>query len=118
MHGLNFDGFDARREVRVVEWTVRVVRRSAVARRTKVCRRKSAFEDVRTLSSIDKLARMLVLSEHDVRLLLSMDDLIDAMHGALSEFASGRVQQPLRTVLEVGPQHAFFGVMPAFLPNP
>jgi alanine dehydrogenase len=56
---------------------------------------------------------MLLLNERDVRALLSMDDLIDAMHEALSEFSSGRVQQPLRTVLEVGPTHAFFGVMPA-----
>jgi len=60
---------------------------------------------------------MLLLSENDVRALLPMDDLIQAMHSALAEFSSGRVQQPLRTVLEVGPRHAFFGVMPAFLPQ-
>lgn len=60
---------------------------------------------------------MLLLTERDVRDLLSMDDLIDAMHGALAEFSSGRVQQPLRTVLEVGAQHAFFGVMPAYIPD-
>ena len=60
---------------------------------------------------------MLLLSEDDVRRLLSMDDLIEAMHAALVEFSGGRVQQPLRTVLEVGPQHAFFGVMPAHIPK-
>ena len=60
---------------------------------------------------------MLLLTEHDVRLLLSMDDLIEAMHAALAEFSSGRVQQPLRTVLEVGDERAFFGVMPAFIPK-
>ena len=60
---------------------------------------------------------MLLLSEDDVRRLISMDDLIEAMHGALIEFSGGRVQQPLRTVLEVGPQHAFFGVMPAHIPK-
>ena len=59
---------------------------------------------------------MLLLSETDVRHLLSMDDLIQAMEVALAEFSSGHTQQPLRTVLEVGPGHAFFGVMPAFMP--
>ena len=60
---------------------------------------------------------MLLLSEDDVRRLISMEDLIEAMHAALVEFSGGRVQQPLRTVLEVGPQHAFFGVMPAHIPK-
>ena len=59
---------------------------------------------------------MLLLNETDVRQLLSMDDLIETMESALAEFSSGRTQQPLRTVLEVGPSHAFFGVMPAFMP--
>lgn len=59
---------------------------------------------------------MLLLSENDVRQLLSMDDLIQTMESALTEFSSGRTEQPLRTVLEVGPGHAFFGVMPAFMP--
>lgn len=59
---------------------------------------------------------MLLLSETDVRHLLSMDDLIQSMEAALAEFSSGRTQQPLRTVLEIGPSHAFFGVMPAFMP--
>jgi alanine dehydrogenase len=59
---------------------------------------------------------MLILSETDVRHLLSMDDLIQSMESALAEFSSGRTQQPLRTVLEIGPGHAFFGVMPAFMP--
>jgi len=59
---------------------------------------------------------MLLLSETDVRHLLSMDDLIQSMESALAEFSSGRTQQPLRTVLEVGPSHAFFGVMPAYMP--
>jgi len=45
-----------------------------------------------------------------------MDDLIQSMESALAEFSSGRTQQPLRTVLEVGPSHAFFGVMPAYMP--
>jgi ornithine cyclodeaminase len=46
-----------------------------------------------------------------------MSDLIEAMQWALVEFSAGRVQQPLRTVLEVGGGKSFFGVMPAFLPG-
>jgi alanine dehydrogenase len=55
----------------------------------------------------------LLLSEQDVRSILSMDDLIATMEVALAQFSTGAVQQPLRTVLQVGAQHAFFGVMPA-----
>jgi alanine dehydrogenase len=58
----------------------------------------------------------LVLSEADVRRVLPMSDLIEAMQRALVEFSAGRVQQPLRSVLQVGSAHAFFGVMPAFIP--
>jgi ornithine cyclodeaminase len=59
---------------------------------------------------------MLVLTETDVRALLPMQDLIDAMRPALAGFSSGRVQQPLRTVLDVDGR-GFFGVMPAFVPE-
>ena len=58
---------------------------------------------------------MLVLTEADVRSLLSMPDLIEAMEEALGAFSDGQVTQPVRTVLEVGPDRAFFGVMPAAL---
>lgn len=60
----------------------------------------------------------LLLSEQDVRIVLTMDDLIPAMREALAQFSAGGVQQPLRTVLQVGAQHAFFGVMPAELRQP
>lgn len=60
----------------------------------------------------------ILLSEDDVRAVLSMDDLVRAMHTALAQFSSGHVKQPLRTVVEVGNQKAFFGVMPAFIHNP
>jgi ornithine cyclodeaminase/alanine dehydrogenase-like protein (mu-crystallin family) len=59
----------------------------------------------------------LLLTESDVREVLSMRDLIDAMEAALVAFSAGRVNQPLRTVLEVGEQRAFFGVMPAYVPD-
>ena len=57
----------------------------------------------------------LVLTESDVKALISMDDLIAAMESALVEFSERRVQQPLRTILKVG-DHGFFGVMPAYMP--
>jgi alanine dehydrogenase len=60
---------------------------------------------------------MLILSEADVRQLLPMEELIPAMADALAAFSAGAVQQPLRTVIEVGASKAFFGVMPAFIPE-
>jgi len=59
-----------------------------------------------------------LLSEQDVRIVLPMRDLIDAMETALSRFSSGAVSQPLRTVIEVGLQKAFVGMMPAFITEP
>jgi ornithine cyclodeaminase len=46
-----------------------------------------------------------------------MADLIAAMETVLTDFSSGETQQPLRTVLQIGPSQAFFGVMPAFVPR-
>src|SRR5688572_21322889 len=61
---------------------------------------------------------MLLLTEHDVRAVLPMADLIDAMAQALAQYSAGRVVQPVRTVLQVGPERAYFGVMPAALDDP
>jgi ornithine cyclodeaminase/alanine dehydrogenase-like protein (mu-crystallin family) len=47
-----------------------------------------------------------------------MADLIQAMSGALAGFSGGGVTQPVRTVLEVGPERAYFGVMPAVINSP
>jgi alanine dehydrogenase len=47
-----------------------------------------------------------------------MADLIQAMSGALAGFSGGGVTQPVRTVLEVGPERAYFGVMPAVINKP
>lgn len=60
----------------------------------------------------------LLLSEEDVRMVLSMDDLIGVMRTALEQFSRRGVEQPLRTVVEVGLQRAAFGVMPAFIREP
>lgn len=59
----------------------------------------------------------ILLTEADVRSLLAMDDLVPAMAAALADFSAKRVAQPLRTVLTVGDRHAFYGVMPAYLPG-
>jgi alanine dehydrogenase len=53
-----------------------------------------------------------LLSEQDVRIVLSMRDLIDAMEGALIGFSAGHAVQPVRTVFEIGDRR-FFGLMPA-----
>lgn len=55
----------------------------------------------------------LLLTEADIRRVLPMPDLIVAMVDALGDFSAGRVVQPVRSVLEVGPTKAYFGVMPA-----
>jgi alanine dehydrogenase len=46
-----------------------------------------------------------------------MPDLIEAMERALVEFSNGRVEQPVRTVLEFGAGHSFFGLMPCYVPT-
>jgi len=56
-----------------------------------------------------------LLTEADVRAVLTMPDLIAAMETALESFSSGAVVQPVRTVLDLADRHAFFGLMPAYL---
>src|SRR5262245_66686874 len=62
--------------------------------------------------------RFRLLAEDDVKALLPMKDLVSSMHSALSRFSNGDVLQPVRTVLTVGPTRAYFGLMPAFIPEP
>jgi ornithine cyclodeaminase len=59
-----------------------------------------------------------LLTERDVRAVLPISDLIEAMAGALARFSAGAVAQPVRTVIEVGPDRAYFGIMPAALDDP
>ena len=59
----------------------------------------------------------LLLSEADVRSVLGMPDLIDAMQSVLADFSAGGTQQPLRTVLQIGEAKSFFGVMPGYVPT-
>ena len=57
------------------------------------------------------------LNEDQVRDVLPMRGLIDCMERALVEFSAGRVQQPVRTVLEYGAQRSLFGLMPTYVPS-
>ena len=59
----------------------------------------------------------LLLSEKDVRAVVTMDDLIAAMETALIAFSTGAVAQPVRTVVDAGGR-GLLGVMPAYLPVP
>jgi ornithine cyclodeaminase/alanine dehydrogenase-like protein (mu-crystallin family) len=59
----------------------------------------------------------LLLTETDVRALLTMPDLIAAMETALAAFSAGKVVQPVRTVLEVGKHKSFFALMPSYVPS-
>jgi alanine dehydrogenase len=57
----------------------------------------------------------LLLTEADVRALVTMPDLIAAMETALAAFSAGTVVQPVRTVLEVGEHKSFFALMPSYV---
>lgn len=60
----------------------------------------------------------ILLTESDVTRVLTMPDLIETMESAVARFSAGEVVQPVRTVLQLGAEHAFFGVMPAFVNRP
>ncbi len=51
--------------------------------------------------------------EAAVRRVLRYEDLIPAMEQALIDFSSGKVLQPVRSVLPVQQYHGFLGIMPA-----
>jgi alanine dehydrogenase len=59
----------------------------------------------------------LLLGDADLRALLHTSDLLEPVEQALISFSRGEVQNPLRTSLFIGPDRAFFGVMPAYLPS-
>jgi ornithine cyclodeaminase/alanine dehydrogenase-like protein (mu-crystallin family) len=60
---------------------------------------------------------MLLLDEEQVRKHLRMADLIPAMEKALVDFSTGKVIQPVRSVIPVDPPGGFFGMMPARTPE-
>ena len=57
-----------------------------------------------------------LLTERDVECALAGVDLVGLMAEALRAYSSREVVQPTRTVVSVGPDQAFFGVMPAYVP--
>jgi alanine dehydrogenase len=62
--------------------------------------------------------RFRLLTEQHVTALLPLNDLVAAMEAALARFSAGEVLQPVRSVLMVGPQKAYFGLMPAYVAEP
>jgi alanine dehydrogenase len=61
--------------------------------------------------------RFRLLSESDVKAVLTLDDLIETMAAALKQFSNGVVTQPVRTVISVGGDDAFCALMPAYVPS-
>ncbi len=60
---------------------------------------------------------MLVISERQVRNLLSPDDLLSALEHALIGFSCGQAVQPVRTTIDLPSPHSFACFMPAFTAN-
>jgi len=58
--------------------------------------------------------RFRLLTESEVKAVLTMDDLIATMTSALQRFSTGRVVQPVRPTIPVA-DDAFFATMPAFV---
>ncbi len=58
--------------------------------------------------------RFRLLTEADVKAVLTMDDLIEAMSSAVGRFSSGRVEQPVRSMIPVNGNDALLATMPAF----
>ncbi len=54
------------------------------------------------------------LDESVVRALLRMEDVIPAMEQALADFSSGKVVQPVRSIVPVEESGGFLGLMPAY----
>ena len=58
--------------------------------------------------------RFRLLTEADVKAVLTMDDLIETMTSALQRFSTGRVVQPVRPTIGIA-DDSFFATMPAFV---
>src|SRR5712692_1756135 len=59
----------------------------------------------------------LYLDEEQVRQHLRMEELIPAMEKALIDFSTGKVTQPVRSVITVDPPGGFLGLMLALTPD-
>jgi alanine dehydrogenase len=60
---------------------------------------------------------MLILSQADVRAVLDLDRLVDALADAHAELSAGSVSMPPRIAALVREKEALLGVMPAYLPS-
>jgi alanine dehydrogenase len=60
---------------------------------------------------------MLVLTQTDVRELLDLDRLVEALADAHADLSAGRTSMPPRTAALVAEREALLGVMPAYLPS-
>src|SRR5260221_4357334 len=58
--------------------------------------------------------RFRLLTEADVKSVLTMDDLIETMSSALLRFSTGRVVQPVRPTIPIA-DDSFFATMPAYV---
>ena len=58
--------------------------------------------------------RFRLLTEADVRAVLTMEDLIETMASALHRFSTGRVVQPVRPTIPIA-DDSFFATMPAYV---
>ncbi|PYN25865.1 MAG: ornithine cyclodeaminase [Candidatus Rokuibacteriota bacterium] len=56
----------------------------------------------------------MILDEGAVRELLHLEDLIPAMARALADLSSGKVAQPMRTMIPIADHGGFLGLMPAY----
>jgi ornithine cyclodeaminase/alanine dehydrogenase-like protein (mu-crystallin family) len=61
--------------------------------------------------------KILVLADRHVHELLGYRECADVMRRALADLASGRIQQPLRTVVRPRDAAGFMGLMPAYSPD-
>ncbi len=61
------------------------------------------------------MRQLLVLSAADVHALLGYNDCAEAMRGALMALASGRAQQPLRTIIRPEGAAGLMALMPSYL---
>ena len=64
-----------------------------------------------------KTDQPLYLNEEQVREHLRMADLIPTMEKALIDFSTGRVTQPVRSIISINPPGGFLGLMPALTPD-
>ena len=60
---------------------------------------------------------MIVLTRADVEALLDLDELVDAVGGALADLSAGRASMPPRIAALVPEVQGLLGTMPAYLPG-